>query len=76
MNITAFDLKNKSLDAQNIKWASNTTTGCLTVLINGYSWFLIQINDQKVADHKYTVKKQSNDTYQVGKRKFKKIRVK
>ena len=36
----------------------------------------VKINDQKVADHKYTVKKQSNDTYQVGKRKFKKIRVK
>lgn len=36
----------------------------------------VKINDKKVADHKYTVKKQSNDTYQVGKRKFKKIRVK
>ena len=37
---------------------------------------LVKINDKKVADHKYTVKKKSNDTYQVGKRKFKKIRVK
>lgn len=36
----------------------------------------VKINESKVVDHKYTVNKQSNDTYQVGKRKFKKIKVK
>lgn len=36
----------------------------------------VKINETKVVDHKYTVNKQSNDTYQVGKRKFKKIKVK
>ena len=36
----------------------------------------VKINETKVVDHKYTINKQSNDIYQVGKRKFKKIKVK